>query len=165
MRDRTSHAESRPFALALALVVGLVIGLAPAQSGGGVNADLTHSTHVMYGGVDVTVEATWVTPATANRVLNGDVASWAPDTGIVMLVHESTSAAALPSAMLGSVSILAVEGQGVRPEVIGLVETHATSRVTLVRFAVTPDQTGLIALNVPGKGVLVWNVADCLGAR
>lgn len=154
----------RQLVLAAALLMALVIGLAPAQTGGGVVADLTQSTHVTYAGVDIEVEATWVTPAAEASLLASAAGDWSASTGIVMLVHESTTAAELPSAMLGSASVLAVEGQGVRPEVIGLVETHAASRVTLLRFPVTPDQTGKIALNLPGKGVLVWNVGDCLGS-
>ena len=158
------HRLNRHVSLAaLSLVMASLLGFAAAQSTS--LEGLTQSTHVTYGGVDVAVEAIWVTPATAAELLQEDSGAWSADTGIVLLVHESTSAKALPSAVLGSASVLAVEGRGVRPEVIGLVATDPASRVTLVRFPVSPSQKGKIALNVPGRGVLVWNVEECLGAK
>lgn len=154
----------RSLAVAIAaLLAGASAQVAPQVAAGTLHSQLTRSTQVTVDNVTVDVDVTWVTPELSAADNLPEAAWWQPGDNVLFLVSETAAAGArLPNVTLGAGSVLAVEGLGALPDVVQTIEARDGSRLSLVRFPVTPYQPGVIALNVPGHGVLVWDVADCI---
>lgn len=145
----------------------------PPSSENGLNLreQLVQATVVARDGLDLSVEAVWATPAYFRfgdaMAFGTDRAAateaWAPSTGTVFVIDETTHTDRIPEASLATDLELVVDGRVYQPERVRAGEAEEHHRSTIVRFAPSPYQDAGMTLRLANGDELTWRTAEWFG--